>query len=145
MDLKCSLMCIIIDANEVKKLLDVNNDDMEQVRIWLSKSGKIVYSISGNSRQERELYRYFPHRFLEYSRANKLIRVNHSDVEEEIKNLPKLKSNDPHIVALARLKNVKVLVSGDKKLHNDFKKIAGGGVYQRKKHKHLLTPDLCKK
>ena len=143
-DLKCSLMCLIIDVNKIDELLDADNEDMEPVRAWLSKSGKIVYSISGNSSEERELYRSFPHKFREYSRANKLIRVNHNDVKNEIKNLPKLKSNDPHIVALARLKNVKVLVSGDKKLHKDFKKIAGGGVYQKKEHKHLLTPDLCK-
>lgn len=138
-------MCLIIDANQIGKFLDVNNDDMEPVRAWLSKSGKIVYSISGNSRQERELYKSFPRKFREYSRANKLIRVNHSDVKKEIANLPKLESDDPHIIALARLQNVKVLVSGDEKLHEDFKEIVGGKVYQTKEHKHLLTPDLCKK
>lgn len=144
LDLKCSLMCIIIDANKIGELLDVDNEDMEPVRVWLSKFGKIVYSVSGKSKEEREQYQSFPHKFREYSRANKLIRVSPSDVEKEIKNLPKLKSDDPHIVALAKLKNVKVLVSGDKKLHKDFKKIAGGGVYQKKEHEHLLTPDLCK-
>ena len=137
-------MCIIIDANKIGKFLDVDNDDMEPVREWLSQSGKIVYSVSGNSKEERQQYQSFPHKFLEYSRANKLIRVNSSDVDKEIKNLPKLKSNDQHIVALAILKNVKVLVSGDQKLHEDFKEIAGGKVYQTKEHKHLLTPDLCK-
>lgn len=137
-------MCIIIDANKIVEFLDADNDDMEPVRAWLSEFGKIVYSVSGNSKQEKEQYQSFPHKFREYSRANKLIRVNPSDVEKEIKNLPKLKSNDQHIVALAKLKNVKVLVSGDKKLHKDFKKIAGGKVYQTKEHKHLLTPDLCR-
>ena len=137
-------MCIIIDANKIGEFLDANNDDMEPVRVWLSQFGKIVYSVSGSSKEEREQYQSFPHKFREYSRANKLVRVNPSDVEEEIKNLPELKSNDQHIVALAKLKNVKVLVSGDKKLHDDFKEIVGGKIYQTKEHKHLLTSDLCK-
>ena len=137
-------MCIIIDANKIGEFLDADNDDMEPVRAWLSEFGKIVYSVSGNSKEEREQYQSFPHKFLEYSRANKLIRVNPSDVEKEIKNLPNLKSNDQHIIALAKLKNVKVLVSGDQRLHEDFKEIAGGKVYQTKEHRHLLTPDLCR-
>ena len=72
------------------------------------------------------------------------------DKQREIDNNPKeyvLKSNDPHIIALALASRAKVLVSdedGDKKLFEDFKKvIAQGKVYTRENHNHLLTKDTC--
>lgn len=66
-----------------------------------------------------------------------------SKVAEEEGKLPNLQSDDPHVVALALAGRVSVLVSKDQALHKDFKDVAGGKVYQRAAHRHLLTPDLC--
>ena len=47
------------------------------------------------------------------------------------------------IVALAMVAGVNVLVSRDKDLHDDFKRIVNGKVFQNEKHKHLLRRDTC--
>lgn len=57
-----------------------------------------------------------------------------------------IKSNDGHIIALAKVSGVNVLVSLDEDLHKDFKNkklIKGGKVYQKANHKCLLRNDLC--
>ena len=57
----------------------------------------------------------------------------------------KIKSNDPHIIALAMVAGVKVLISEDRDLHKDFgnKSLVGGRIYQKKGHESLLRADLC--
>ena len=66
-------------------------------------------------------------------------------------------SDDPHIIALAMVANVKVLVvervyddprrpegrGRDSDLQEDFKNIVGGRVYQTKRHSRLLRKDTC--
>ena len=52
-------------------------------------------------------------------------------------------SNDPHIIALARVSGARLLCSSDKKLHTDFRDRAlinnpRGAVYQGAAHTHLL-------
>ena len=54
-----------------------------------------------------------------------------------------LKSNDAHILALAQAARAKLLCSSDIHLHEDFKKIIGGSVYQNKTHIKLLKKDVC--
>ena len=88
-------------------------------------------------------------RFVGYSRAGKIKFFDKKRVEDRQRKLsgklPRLKSDDPHIIALAIVAKVKLLVSGDKDLHDDFKNHPSikGKVYQNQKHKKLLTPDLC--
>ena len=76
-----------------------------------------------------------------------LKRVPPQDVQEKADELKgKITSDDEHIIALAIVAEVKVLVSGgDRKLITDFKNpdLAGGKVYLRKQHAHLLKKDTC--
>ena len=68
------------------------------------------------------------------------------DKEQVLKaetKLPKLQSDDPHIIALAKVANVRLLVSDDKNLHKDFKAIIRGSIYQNSSHAGLLTKHLC--
>lgn len=122
-------MCIILDANLFSEYLQ-NTPDMVPVRQWLEgntrtrKRGKLAYSPTAKFRAEVGRHRF----------RRKLVELRRAGL---------LKSDDPHIVALAVAGRVSVLVSRDQALHEDFKRVTGGKVYQTAMHRRLLTPDLC--
>lgn len=64
-------------------------------------------------------------------------------VDREEKTLGKIKSNDPHLLALAIASRVRVLVSRDTNLGEDFKRLTSGSIYKNASHQRLLTRDLC--
>ncbi len=138
-------MCAILDADMYGRFLNPQNADMEPVRDWMNKHGKMAYSPT--SRMEAELRRSprMEKKFLEYSRAGKLKRFDKIKVSAFASKLESegLRTNDSHIVALAICGNVKLLISEDQMLHRDFKKKARGKVYQYKAQKHLLRKDTC--
>ena len=138
-------MCAILDTNCIGKFIKGIDEDIKPVRHWVyNRNGKIVYANTEKFRTEwsggkaRELMR-------ELQRRSKLIEVPVQDVakkENELKEV--IKSDDEHIIALALIAGVKVLVSDDNKLIQDFKDhIAQGKVYLRKQHAHLLKKDTC--
>ncbi len=137
-------MCLILDKNMYGSFFDPKNADMEPVRKWMKKQkGKIVYSPT--RKMKKELWNHGKMRIIfdNYRRAGKLKLVDKAAVEAEKKNLPELKSDDPDIIALARVSNVKLLVSADKPLHADFKDIIQGKIYQTRQHRRLLKRDTC--
>ena len=83
----------------------------------------------------------------ELQTTKKLKSVSARDVLEKQDMLEgKIRSNDPHILALAIVANVKVLVSKDRTLIDDFTNreiVVRGRVYQRAEHAHLLTSARC--
>ena len=133
-------MCIILDANCYGDFSN-RHEDMKPVHNWLAKGGKLVYSATEKFRQETqgraEKLMY------ELDRAGKLRRIAPNRVEEKQETLPNLTSDDPHIIALALVANVKVLVSRDRNLQQDFTRIAKGKIYQKASHAHLLRTDTC--
>jgi len=144
-------MCIILDVNCFGDLTNHNNKDMEPVRKWLEKkNSKIVIADTDKFKQEwgGKKRKQFEDRKLlkEWFFARKLKKEENSkEVQAETDRLKgTIQSNDEHIIALAKVSGVNVLVSHDKKLHKDFKKlIKGGKVYQKANHKRLLRNDLC--
>ena len=137
-------MCMILDSN---RWIDFSNqkEDMKPIRKWLEKqNGKLVYS---NYEPIQKELNYLKNNNLKaYYEAGKALFIPNEEVEkkvEEIKNKYQLRSNDIHILGLAKASNAKVLCTKDRKLHQDFKDIIRGKIYQNKKHQHLLTPDLC--
>ena len=140
-------MCIILDASVFSDYVkDV--PDMRPVRGWLegkkgsSRRGKLAYSPTKKFQDEVRKHR-FRNKLVELQRAGLLKEVPAARVTEVKNKLPKLRSNDPHVVALAIAARVTVLVSRDQDLHEDFKTLAGGKVYQKATHRHLLKPDMC--
>ena len=136
-------MCIILDANMFGRFDDPNNEDLKPVHRWLSKQyGKIVYSDTPTLRDE---WKRGGSRLLERLRQDGSLKlVSRSDVEARRESLAgRIQSNDEHIVALALVAAAKVLVSNDQALHQDFKNLVGGSVYQTKSHAHLLGTDTC--
>lgn len=137
-------MCLILDTDNYGLFLAPDNEDMKPVRDWIdNKNGKIAYSPVGKMKNELERYPKMRNRFTQYRRAGRLKDFSREDVEQEKKKLPKLRSNDPDIIALAQVSGVNVLVSSDTNLHADFKAIIGGSIYQTRQHTHLLKKDLC--
>lgn len=140
-------MCIILDANLFTDYMK-KTPDMQPVRRWLEcargsrRRGKLAYSPTDKFRAEIQKHP-FRTKLVELRRAGLLKEIPAAEVEEAEGDLPPLKSDDSHIVALAVAGKVSVLVSRDQDLHDDFKKLAGGKVYQKATHKHLLKPDLC--
>ena len=137
-------MCLILDTNKYGLFLDPDNEDMKPVRAWVdNKSGKIIYSPVGKMKDELEKSPRMRSRFKEYRSAGKLKTFPIEAVEHKKKRLPRLRSNDPDIIALAQISGCGLLVSTDRNLHADFKQIVGGNIYQTQQHKHLLKKDLC--
>ena len=132
---------------------DNNNEDMEPIRTWiLKKNGKMVYSSTQKLTQELEKSPCMIEIYgvLRAKGNLKIIKTDTVDqMEQELLKDNILKSNDGHIIALAQaakatqVANVRLLVSADKALHADFKKIVGGHIYQNKTHARLLTADTC--
>ncbi len=139
-------MCVILDANCIGKYnKDPADEDMKPVQQWLErKNGKIVYSDTEKFRKEWDSGGGYELR-RQLQRRNKLKLMSVQDVQQKENELKdKIKSNDAHIVALALVAQVKVLVSNDSKLIEDFKEhVSQGKVYKTKGHRHLLTKDTC--
>ena len=137
-------MCLILDTNLYNLFLQPDNRDMKPVKDWVDTDGKIAWSPTGKMRRELDRSPRMKKRFEEYRRDGKLKLYPPGEIEWERKRLPKLHSNDPDIIALARITGVNLLVSGDKDLHTDFKQLHGQRkIYQTRNHIDLLRNNRC--
>ena len=139
-------MCVILDVNSISKFKDPADEDMEPVWNWLDRqNGKIAYANTKKFEEEWERGGGIQLR-RELQRRNKLKEIPAQDVQAKADELAgQIRSDDPHIIALAIIAEVKVLVSNDRRLHEDFKNrnLVGGSVYQTKSHSRLLRNDTC--
>lgn len=136
-------MCLILDANKFSDYVNPDSEDMEPVRRWMKRSGKLVYSPTEKLKQELDRHDQMRQQLDRYREDGSLRLYPAQEVEQIKTKLPLLKSDDPDIIALACVAGVKLLVSGDTDLHADFKSIVGGSVYQTRNHRNLLRPDTC--
>jgi PIN domain len=147
-------MCIIIDANQATNFFQTPpKSDFEPIWEWVTKKdGCIVFGgklseeltiIGSASRLLRVLYE-----------AGKAIKIDNSLIDKEetiIKRLKICKSNDTHVIALARASGARIICTGDCNLEYDFKNIKliskpKGKIYKNKTHKTLLKhSSTCKK
>ena len=144
-------MCIIIDTNKMSAFLkDHSSVDMEPIHTWLSKRwGPLVYTAYGKYGEELKSVK---NRFQEYARSGRVHLVDKSKIipeENKLQTIKLHKSNDIHILALARASGARLLYTEDKTLMADFKKKEiidkpRGSIYSSAKNKNLLKKDLCK-
>ena len=117
---------------------------MQPVLNWLArKNGKIAYS---NTEKFKREWKKGGINYLDLFRNGELKLVSDQEVLEEQGKLgDEIESNDAHIIALARVAEARVLVSGDRDLCADFKNrsLVGGKVYQNRAHAHLLSRYRC--
>ena len=145
-------MCVVLDSNKIGDFLK-KKPDMLPIHNWLkTQNGKLVYSDHPKIKSEIKAH----HNILLFLRerrkvgqakwiASKLVEQKKKEIKQRAtKQRYKLKSNDIHILALAKASGSRLLCSEDQKLHQDFKKmINDGSIYQNKNHKKLLKTDIC--
>lgn len=141
-------MCVIVDASVASLVFrDPPDADFQAVFDWLSHRGAngcVVYggSLAAELACVAGARRYL--RALQQAGRARHIPDSAALPEEEcVVRCGLCKSNDPHVVALARVSGARTLCSRDTDLHRDFKNPAlvsrpRGCVYQTAEHRHLL-------
>ncbi len=148
-------MCLIIDINIAQKVLLTDNDPdfgLVHACLFIGKphNARLVYG--GKKFLEEYSKNHSVTKIVaQLDRAGKALKIDDALVnnEEEMIRISGLcTSNDEHIIALARVSNVRLLCSHDIPLHSDFtdKNLLDtprGKVYQNTSHKDLLKR-FCK-
>ena len=140
---------MIVDADRLGLFLsEPVHEDSVPIRKWLDeRGGRIVYSTAGKF--ANEVVGRARTKLEAYYRAGKAIYVPSGDFEHDAENLAsQIRSNDPHVVALARAVGVRLLYTGDGNLRDDFKDKRfidnpRGRVYSRASNANLLTRSVC--
>lgn len=140
---------IIIDNDIAREALTVI-DDIEfgpvYKALFIAKRKTLILVLGGQLRREygdtKKLIA-----FGELDRAGLAELIPDIIVDSETENIKALnlcKSNDQHVIALAKISGSRLLCTGDDKLSKDFsnKELLDkprGKVYKDRSHKHLLT------
>lgn len=140
-------MCIILDASVFDAYcMGVRN--MGPVQKWVEKTrGKIMYSPVGKTQQEWNRHTDMQAKIHVYRRLGVLEMVDAKEVRaqtEVLRKSKKLRSNDPHIIALAKVSGATLLVSEDKKLWHDFETmIKNGKTYHSETSPDTIQNHRC--
>jgi predicted nucleic acid-binding protein len=139
-------MCVIVDANLASRVFQEPAEaDFAPVLNWiLERHGELVFGghlATELARMEK------PRRFLlALLRAGRARRVSDSGLAAEeavVEETGQCRSNDKHVLALARVSGARTLCTHDRDLQRDFRNpqlISGprGSIYQRAEHAPLL-------
>ena len=143
-------MCIIVDNNKFGDFLaDPTHEDFVPIRKWLDRgAGSIVYSTDRKfaeipGRAKAKLARYF-----QAGKARRIPGNLFAHDEHDLKARADVRSDDPHVLALARATGVRLLYTADGKLMSDFKNKdiidrPRGKVYSGAGNANLLTRSVC--
>ena len=143
-------MCIIIDANRMGVFLTEPPDhDAAPIHDWLrKKGGKIVYSTGGKF--AAEVRGRTRERLTLYARSGQAIYIEARRFRDKQSSLANddIKSDDPHVLALAQESGARLLYTDDTALMRDFKDKRfidkpRGKVYRNQTHVELLTKSTC--
>ena len=154
-------MCAIVDANVVSEVFGSNLPPAgEKFFDWLNKgSGRLVVGgkLFEELKQSSTDFRLWGK---EAQLAGKMRIVNESEVDartEQIQNEGTIRSDDPHVIALAQVSRARLLYSNDGNLQQDFKNksliddprgkvysTSGGGSFQRSHDRLLKDKNLCR-
>lgn len=143
-------MCIIVDANVVAEIVPRVKPAAQPVMNRI-KSRNLSIALGGPL--TRELIQGGMGNLLTELARNRLVHAYDGvELEKETRSIAgRCRSNDAHIIALARISGARILYSHDHSLHRDFSdrtliNAPRGKIYQDEKHAHLLrdAPE-CKK
>lgn len=141
-------MCAIVDMNAVGDLFAASTkSEFKPFFDWLLGDGCVVYGGSkyrGELRKADKLYRLF----MELKKTRRARESDDTKIDAEQQRIEhECSSDDPHIIALARVSGARILVlRADRKLEQDFqtrKLVANprGRIYKNKSHWRLLRHD----
>ncbi len=119
-------MCAILDSNVKGELTAPSGEAGAAFYDWLvSGQGTIVV---GGTKMRAELYVHPVERdsrlMAELRRAGAIIETEDAEVDagaEDLRRRGVCRSDDQHIIALARVSGARLLYSNDPRLHDDFK------------------------
>jgi hypothetical protein len=146
--LEADRVCVIIDANLVSQVFRENpNKDFASVLDWLrnpKKKGQLVYG--GRLAKEMSEVRRTRGYLAQLRRIGRAREFTDDDLTSEellISRTGLCRSNDPHVVALARVSGARTLCSLDGALGHDFKNLRliskpKGCIYKNATHSDLL-------
>lgn len=144
-------MCIIVDANRLGDFLaEPANADAAPIRKWLDRGeGSIIYSTGGKF--AKELGKRAKIKLQNYSRVGKAKFVPAAEFKHDERDLQAkggLRSDDPHILALARASGARLLYTRDRNLIKDFTDRRfidkpRGKIYSDAANANLLTRSTC--
>jgi len=149
-------MCIIIDANTAHLVFGKSkNEDTKPIFDWLfdaDKDGCIAYG--GKLTSELMEIEYMSRTLKELNRSGRVNTASKDKLEKEEQDLMRsghYTSDDPHVLALARVTGARVIFTQDGALRNDFRnpdiiKNPRGKLYTTARNKDLLIhTSSCKK
>jgi hypothetical protein len=136
---------LIIDANVLSLTLEQRKPN-DFTPIWKALiSGNAVAVYGGKLAREYAELRKFVPLIKELDRQGKFRQMSAQDVDAEtlrVESQQCCRSDDPHVIALARVAKVRLLCSRDADLQADFgsKSVLNppGSVYQRPEHEPLI-------
>jgi len=138
-------MCMIVDANVLGMfLLQPKNPDTAPIHEWLQRGwGSIVYSTGGKFETDIDVRNR--ERLAGLVRAGRARLVPWEQVEPHEAGFGNIRSDDPHVLALAHAAGVRLLYTRDYDLRGDFRdeKLIGGTIYRGRRDAGLLTDDAC--
>ncbi len=136
---------MIVDANLAARVFqETAEPDLAPILNWLAAGGELVFGghlATELSRMDK------PKRFLlALLRAGRARRVSDASIAAEeavVEATGHCRSNDQHVLALARVSGARTLCTYDRDLQRDFRdprliSDQRGSIYQRKEHARLL-------
>ena len=154
-------MCAIVDANVVSEVFGSNPPPAgEKFFDWLNRgSGRLI--VGGKLLEELEQGSADFRRWgREAQLAGRMIIANKSEVDartEQIQSEDAIRSDDPHVIALAQVSGARLLYSNDGNLQRDFKNksliddprgkvysTSEDGSFQRSHDRLLKNKNLCR-
>ncbi len=145
-------MCLIADASTFGDLLAVPaTADAAPIHAWLQRGGTLVYSTGGRLGAEVERSPHLKRKLLDYVRAGRARLIPHegfAEDEQALSGRSDLRSNDSHVLALARASGTRLLYTRDEALKSDFKNKEiidrpRGRIYSRASNRRLVTRSVC--
>lgn len=145
-------MCMIVDANRLGIFLTrPESEDALPIHNWIEKGwGNLIYSTGGKF--AGEVGRNARHRlagYLQAGRATFIPASKFAKYEREFADNKAVRSDDPHVLALARFSGARLLYTADKNLRDDFKDTQllkpKGKIYSGKRNAGLLRQSTCRK
>ncbi len=145
-------MCIIIDTNKLDNFLaDPADSDSRPIHNWINRGkGRVVYSTGHKFAEELQEKAKAKLKVLSDRGLARLMPDDEvSHVAHKLSLNHQVKSNDTHVLALAKISGARLLYTRDSKLIGDFKNPRlinnpRGKVYSTAKNSRLLTQMVCK-
>jgi predicted nucleic acid-binding protein len=147
-------MCVIIDANVAAEIFAIPvHEDYAPLWKWIEyKDGRIVYG--GRNLKELARLNTVRQRLKTLWSAGRAFAEDDREVDREERAVVKMnqcRSDDPHVIALAKVSGARVLCTKDQDLQTDFKNrdlvpTPRGRVYKTAAHQHVLGHNrLCRR